>query len=409
MQSRFRKGALWAVATLAGGMLLAGCGTAATPAPAPAKTKSTAAEVSIGTLYASTGSFATSSMPEYQGLQFWINQVNAAGGTYVKAAGRKEKIRLVSYNDQSSAQTATSLYNQLITVNHVNLLVADFGSVLTSVAVPIAQEHKQLLFDQSGTGTTFFTPNNPYIVLTSLPTSALWPTSLANYLINSHYKKVAIVYCENDFDQSQDQTLTKLLAKAGITPTYNNAVPTSTSSYTVILHNMAATHPQAVIELGYPNNDISFMQALQSSGSTFPLTFTIFPGQLPSLFEKNFGLKGLNNMFTYPAPPLISVSGVNYGMSLGQFEQAFKKQTGSSPNFLNVAGYNTGLILQKTLATATSLSQKSLRQAVSGFSGTITTLDGKFQINSQGAQVGETLPVGQFTVAKGKLNVNIKG
>ena len=407
MQSRFRKGTLWAAAALSGGMLLAGCGTTTSaPASGPAKTKSPTAEISIGTLYASTGSFATSSMPEYQGLQFWINQVNASGGTYVKAAGKKEKIRLVSYNDQSSAQTATSLYNQLITVNHVNMLVADFGSVLTSVAVPIAQEHKQLLFDQSGTGTTFFTPNNPYIVLTSLPTSALWPTSLANYLISQHYKNVAIVYCENDFDQSQDQTLTRLLAKAGITPTYNNAVPTSTSSYTVILHNMAATHPQAVIELGYPNNDISFMQALQASGSTFPTTFTIFPGQLPSLFEKNFGMKGLNNMFTYPAPPLFTVQGVNYGMSIAQFEQAFKKQTGSSPNFLNVAGYNTGLILQKTLATATSLSQKSMRQAVTGFSGSITTLDGKFQINNQGAQIGETLPVGQFTVSNGKLKVN---
>ena len=40
----------------------------------------------------------------------------------------------------SSTATATSLYNQLITQDKVNVLVADFGSVLTSVAVPLAAD-----------------------------------------------------------------------------------------------------------------------------------------------------------------------------------------------------------------------------------------------------------------------------
>ena len=43
--------------------------------------------------------------------------------------------------------------------------------MLTSVAVPIARDHKMFLFDQTGTGATFFTPDNPYIALMADPVS----------------------------------------------------------------------------------------------------------------------------------------------------------------------------------------------------------------------------------------------
>ena len=109
-------------------------------------------EITVGTLYASQGAFAVSSMPQYQGLQFWADQVNKDGGVMVKAYNRKIPVKIVAYNDNSTTATASTLYNQLITQNKVHILVSDFGSVLTSVAVPIAKNNKMLLFDPTGTG-----------------------------------------------------------------------------------------------------------------------------------------------------------------------------------------------------------------------------------------------------------------
>jgi len=402
------KRALVQTATFIAAMgLLAGCGTGSN-LNSGSGSGSNSNEITVGTLYASSGAFATSSMPEFNGLKFWVNQVNASGGVLVKATGRKEKIKLIAYNDQSDPSTATNLYNQLITQDKVNVFVSDFGSVLTSTAIPIAEEHKQLLFDPSGSGATFFTPTNPYLVLTSLPTSKIWPDTLAQYLISNHIKNPAIVYAENDFDQSQDNTLVQKLQQAGITPVYNSGVPTSTSNYSVLVHNMAAKNPDMVLELGYPNNDIAFMQALQSTGTTFKKTFIIFPGQLPALFKKDFSKKQLAGLYTYPMPPFINYTNVNYGLNLNDFQQKFKASTGSAVNFLNVAGYTTGLTIQKTLETAKTLQQLDLRNAITKFSGTITTLDGPFQIDSSGAQLGETLPVGQFGLdSSGNLSMNI--
>jgi len=128
---------------------------------APVLAADAPAEIKLGTLYASSGRFASISMPVHYGLKLWIEQKNAEGGVYVKAFDKKIPLKLVAYDDQSNTATAATLYNQLITQDKVDILIADSGSVLTSVAVPIARDHKMLLIDQTGTGAAFFTPDNP--------------------------------------------------------------------------------------------------------------------------------------------------------------------------------------------------------------------------------------------------------
>ena len=51
--------------------------------------------------------------------------------------------------------------------------------------------------------------------------------------------------------------------------------------------------------------------------------------------------------------------------------------------FNSVAGYTTGLVLEKALATATSLDQLELRKAIFALSGNLKTLDGTFELDRQ--------------------------
>ena len=105
---------------------------------APAFAADAPAEIKIGTLYASSGRFASISVPVFSSLKLWADLKNADGGVYVKAFGKKLPVKLVAYDDQSNTATASTLYNQLITQDKVDLLVADSGSVLTAPAVAIA-------------------------------------------------------------------------------------------------------------------------------------------------------------------------------------------------------------------------------------------------------------------------------
>jgi len=353
-------------------------------------------EITIGTLYASTGPFAVASLGQYEGLEFWANDVNKQGGVFVKAYGKKIPVKIVAYDDQSSTSTATTLYNQLITQDKVDLLVADFGSVLTSVAVPLAAEHHMLLIDPTGSGANFFTQKTDYLADVSIPSSTVWPVPLANFLLKQKIKRVAIIYGANDFDASQAETMKAELIKGGVTPVYYHSVPTTESNYNVLLHTAKAADPQALLEFGYAPNDIAFLRQLSQSGLHFDMTFTIFPGQLLQLLTKDAGADALAYTYTYPTPPLVKYDKVSYGMNTAQFAQAFQAAQHKDPTFLDSAGYNTGIVMQKMLGDAPQFTQTDFHQALMDMSGKTTTLLGAFEINANGAQLGQPFPVAQM-------------
>jgi branched-chain amino acid transport system substrate-binding protein len=369
-------------------------------------------EIKLGTLYASSGRFASISMPVHYGLKLWLDQKNAEGGVYVKAFDRKIPLKLVAYDDQSNTATAATLYNQLITQDKVDILVADSGSVLTSVAVPIARDHKMLLIDQTGTGTNFFTPDNPYIALMADPVSSIWPKPIADFITRDGrelgIKRVAILYATNDFTGSQATAVRAFLKEAGnVEIVYDQGVPTETSSYTVLLNNIRAANPDAVIHLGYAANDIAFLRNVQDSGIKFKMLFAIYPGIETELLEKNVGFKGLQYVFTYVPSSELAYQ-TEFGMPLKDFREAWHRKYGDSHvefGFNAVAGYTTAVVLEKALSVAESLDQLELRKAIFGLSGKLKTLDGTFELDPNGAQIGEITPLGQFVLDDGHLKL----
>ena len=382
--------------------LMASLTTAVQAADAPA-------EIKLGTLYASSGRFASISMPVHYGLKLWIDQKNADGGVYVKAFDKKIPLKLIAYDDQSNTATAATLYNQLITQDKVDILIADSGSVLTSVAVPIARDHKMFLIDQTGTGANFFTPDNPYIALMADPVSTIWPKPLADFLTHDGpglgIKRVAMLYATNDFTGTQANAVRKFIkeSNSGVELVFDEGVPTETSNYTVLLNNIRAGNPDAVLHLGYASNDIAFLHNVQDSGIKFKFLFCIYPGLETELLERNVGAKGLDYVFTYVPASQIAYQ-TNFGMSLQEYGAAWHKKYADTHvefGFNSVAGYTTGLVLEKALANATSLDQLELRKAIFSLSGDLKTLYGTFELDANGGQIGEFTPLGQFVAGEG--------
>jgi branched-chain amino acid transport system substrate-binding protein len=384
--------------------MLCGLASAAQAQTAPS-------EIKIGELYASSGPYASISMPVYDSFKLWVDQVNADGGVMVKPFGKKIPIKLIAYDDQSSTATAATLYNQLITQDHVDLLVADSGSVLTSVGVPIAKEHKQFLFDVSGTGAAFFSNDNPYIALMADPVSTVWPKPVADFISHDGpglgLKKVALLYSTNEFTGTQANAFRKFVKDSGapIEFVYDQGVPTETTNYTVIINNIANTNPDAVIEFGYAPNDIAFLRNVQDVGVKFKMLFSIYAGLETELLEKNVGAKGLEHVFTYVPPSELDYP-VNFGMPMKEYKAAWDKKYSDGKiefGFNAVAGYTTGLIIEKTLSVATSLDQLELRRANFSLSGQLKTLDGTYALDEMGGQIGELTPLGQLELNDGHI------
>ena len=370
------------------------------------------ADIKIGHLHAGSGPYASISMPVYDSLKLWVEQQNANGGAFVKAYGKKIPLKLISYDDQSNPGTAATLTNQLITQDKVDLLVCDSGSVLTAVSVPIAREHKMFLFDPTGTGAAFFSKDNPYIALLADPVSTVWPRYLWEFLKSDAArlgaKRVALLYSTNDFTGTQANSIRAALKEPGspVEIVFDQGVPTSTSNYSVLIDNIAATNPDMVLELGYVGNDIAFLRNLQESGQKFKGVFTLYPGIETNVLLKNVGASGLAGVFSYVTALGLTLK-PEIGMTVEELRAAFEKAYGEGGvefGWNAIAGHVTGLVIGETLAHADSLSQPDLRRAVFGLSGKLKTLVGTFELRDDGAQIGELTPIGQFD-ATGKIAV----
>ena len=171
------------------------------------------------------------------------------------------------------------------------------------------------------------------------------------------------------------------------------------------MNNIRAASPDAVIHLGYAPNDIAFLRNLQDSGIKFKFLFSIYPGLETELLLKTVGPKGLHGLFTYVPPSEIAYP-TNFGMNRDAYGQAWHHKYADTRvefGFNAIAGYTTGLVLETTLAGAESLDQLALRQAVFKLSGELKTLDGAFQLDANGAQIGEITPIGQLVLDNGQL------
>jgi branched-chain amino acid transport system substrate-binding protein len=102
---------------------------------------------------------------------------------------------------------------------------------------------------------------------------------------------------------------------------------------------------------------------------------------------------------------------VESGMSLPDFHKAWDKtypDTKVAFGFNAVAGYTTGLVIQNALAATKSMKQLDLRDAVFSLSGKLKTIDGTFELDKNGAQIGEITPLGQLVPdGKGSLKFTV--
>jgi len=53
----------------------------------------------------------------------WVAQINERGGLYVSEYGRRLPVKVIVYDDQSDAVTATRLYEKLISEDKVDVLI----------------------------------------------------------------------------------------------------------------------------------------------------------------------------------------------------------------------------------------------------------------------------------------------
>jgi branched-chain amino acid transport system substrate-binding protein len=257
-------------------LTLAACGGGNASTTSTTSTNSSsgngAKPIVVGISLPLTGQFSADGIATEHGYELWQSDVNANGGLL----GRPLQLKIV--NDNSNPDTVTKDYTTLITVDHVDLTLAPFSTLLTASAQPVAEKYHYALAAGSATGPAVFAKPDPYFFSVSVPDAtemqpfANWvatlpagqkPTTAAYPMVSDPFADPPVEATENYLSKHGVHTVYATDPQHAVTP---NATD---SNLTGIADRVAAAHPQMVV-LGTVDvpSLLAFVNAFKAKGFT---------------------------------------------------------------------------------------------------------------------------------------------
>jgi len=239
--------------------VLSACG-GGTTGTSPTPTSPPQGPIKIGISLSLSGDFSADGKAFQQGYQLWADTVNKNGGLL----GRKVQLDILS--DASSTTQVVTNYQKLITVNHDDLVLGPFSTLLTKPASVVANRYGYAMIEGAGGGPSVFTQGLHNIFDVSPPVANLL-VSFTQYILSlpaSQRPTTAAYATQNDpFTQPQVDTAKQLLEQGGIKTVSYQVYPAETTDFTPIAQKMIAAKAQVVVTGTLLPDITAFIQAFK--------------------------------------------------------------------------------------------------------------------------------------------------
>lgn len=361
------------------------------------------APVTIGISLSLSGDFSADGQAYQAGYELWAESVNATGGLL----GHKVILEIVS--DASSPTQVVTNYQDLISVEHVNLTFGPFSTLLTLPAAQTVNRYGYAMIEGAGGGPSVFQAGLKNVFDVTLPVSydlapfSKWLTSLP---ASTRPKTIAYVTSNDPFTQPVVDVAQKLIKGHGIKTVYNKVFPAELTDYTAVADAVAATKPQVVV-LGSVDvpTVAAFMQAFEQAHFT-PKVFvsTAGPDQ-GQAFTSAVGLGNANGMMVpnswYGSSPLpLSKAMVaTYIKNDAGTDACQNPCTPASVNADIAEAYSVGEVMaQAVKATGGFNNAAIIKYLHTGVA--LTSVQGEVKFNNLGENLAQTAYTFQWQGAK---------
>ena len=341
----------------------------------------------IGVSVSLSGDFSADGKAIEQGYQLWAADVNAAGGLL----GRKVQFRFV--DDASSAQQVVTNYQNLISVDHVNLTFGPYSSLLTIPASGVASRYGYAFPEPAGGGPQVFKRGlhdlffvQPAAVVDNLVSYTTWLRSLPS---GQRPKTVAYATEDDPFTQPQVDNAKAKLEAAGLTTVYHKVYPAESTDLSPIALGIAKSDADAVVLGSQLADGIAFIKTFQQQHySPKSLVETAGPDQ-GAEFSDKVGKSAAEGIIV-PAGwwPDAKTFGNQH------FVTAFLAKYGGNPSSISAdaaEAYSVGQVVQQAVDRIGSIDNAKLIDAL--HQGTYRTVQGSMAFDAVGRPTGQSFLV----------------
>jgi branched-chain amino acid transport system substrate-binding protein len=165
--------------------------------------------IKIGAAIATTGKYGSTAKYVLEGFQLWAHQVNQRGGLL----GRP--VELIVLDDKSEPATSAKLFEQLITVDKVDLVLSPYSSAVTSKVAPVTEQYGYPMLAAGAASTKIWQQGSRYI-FKMIPPAEIVLEGAIDLAATRGLKTVAMLAVNSLFPKSSAAGAKEILKQRGM-------------------------------------------------------------------------------------------------------------------------------------------------------------------------------------------------
>jgi len=381
--------------------------TSLSPSAAAPETKT----VVIGFTASQTGKLNVEGMRQINGVNLWIEQVNAAGGVKLPD-GTALKFAAKFYDDESKKERVQELYTKLISADKADFLISPYSSGLADAAAVIAQQYNKIMITAGAASDSTYKKGYTLIYQAYTPASR-YLTGAIDILakLDPKAKKVAIVYEKDKFSTDVVNALKAYAEGKGYQVVLFEGYEPGTTDFAPFINKIPAG-VYAVMGGGHFADTTTFARQLYEKKVLTKMVALLVAPPEPKFAELGEAAVGVigpsqwESLATTYSPETAKKLNIEwFGPGVGEFTAAYKSKYNEDPSYHSAGGYVAGLLLQQAIAKSGSIDTAKVKTSLDAMN--MLTFYGQIKFDTEkahGLQIGHEMIYTQWQKDdKGKL------
>ena len=330
--------------------------------------------IRIGVTTSLTGPLASFGIEQQRGMTMWADDVNARGALL----GRP--VELVLYDDASSADQVTKLYEKLINEDKVDFLISPYTSNLTLAAVAVSEKYGVPMVSVASAADIW---NHGYKNIFGLYTPAHSNMDPVLDLAKEHdLHTIALIYLDDDFPRHLAEGVRTKAAANGFTVVLDETYTNDLTKMPALAERVAAANADVVIVGSYMDDAVAFLKAAKTAGVK-PKVMAFSGAPALQEFIAKVGVANAQGVLsTVQWSRDVRVPG---GFDLGyRYEQRY----GQYPSYDAAGGYAAGQVLEAAVRLAGTADRAAVRDELAVLK--FRSILGNYRVDATGLQTAKS-------------------
>ncbi len=312
-------------------------------------------KIRIGVVTSLTGSNAAFGQAHKNGYAIALDELNSKGGLLGKT------VELDYYDDQSRPDQAVQGVSKLVDQDHVPIILGAYSSENTRAIVPAVTQKQVPLLMPTATADNVMQSGSPWTFRICAGSGAYAATTVAFLKDAGAPKKMAIIYENTNFGQSNSQAMLEAAKQAGIEVVDTEAYQASSPDYKTLLQRVKAKNPPVIYFASYLLDATTLMRQAEQVGLNPAYYTSAGTGFAAAEFPTPDKGAGRNAEYTFSVSQWLPSA---QWKGSKEFDDKYVQRTESHPAYHAMEAYVTLLAAAEAIKKANSTDPKATRDAL---------------------------------------------